>query len=232
VAGYREFQTGEVLTAANVNTFLMEQAVLTFPDAAARTAALADVLREGILTYNEDTAQLEVYDGTAFVVAAPAPPAGIGSNVVQTVKTDTFSTTSGTFTTVTGLTATITPSSASSKVLVVAYVNGSTSSSTNDNLFLRLSGGGSDAFVGDAEGSTTRAAGWVRQSASDFFIADNSVSWTVSYLSSPSTTSPVTYEVEAAATQGTGFINRNGSASTDNKRGRLASSITVIEVAV
>ena len=67
MAGYREFQTGEVLTAANVNSFLMNQAVMVFADDAARTTALAGVLAEGMLTYNLDTQALEVYDGTEFV---------------------------------------------------------------------------------------------------------------------------------------------------------------------
>ena len=64
MAGYREFQTGEVLTAANVNNFLMNQAVMVFADDAARDTALAGVLAEGMLTYNLDTKALEVYDGT------------------------------------------------------------------------------------------------------------------------------------------------------------------------
>jgi hypothetical protein len=66
VAGYREFQTGEVLTAANVNDFLMNQAVMVFADDAARTTALGAVITEGMLTYNLDTKALEVYDGTAW----------------------------------------------------------------------------------------------------------------------------------------------------------------------
>ena len=64
MAGYREFQTGEVLTAANVNGFLMNQAVMVFADDAARDTALAGVITEGMLTYNLDTKALEVYDGT------------------------------------------------------------------------------------------------------------------------------------------------------------------------
>ena len=64
MAGYREFQTGEVLTAANVNSFLMEQATMTFADAAARDAALAEVLRAGLNVYLEDTDRLQYYDGT------------------------------------------------------------------------------------------------------------------------------------------------------------------------
>jgi hypothetical protein len=66
VAGYREFQTGEVLTAANVNNFLMNQAVMVFADDTARTTALGAVITEGMLTYNLDTKALEVYDGTAW----------------------------------------------------------------------------------------------------------------------------------------------------------------------
>ena len=66
MAGYREFQTGEVLTAANVNDFLMLQATMVFVDDAARTTALSGVLAEGMLTYNLDTKALEVYDGTAW----------------------------------------------------------------------------------------------------------------------------------------------------------------------
>ena len=40
MAGFREFVTGEVLTAANVDDFLAKQAVMKFADAAARDAAL------------------------------------------------------------------------------------------------------------------------------------------------------------------------------------------------
>jgi hypothetical protein len=72
VAGYREFQTGEVLTAANVNGFLMNQAVMVFADSTARTTALSGVLTEGMLTYNKDTQALEVYDGTSFVAVGGA----------------------------------------------------------------------------------------------------------------------------------------------------------------
>ena len=72
MAGYREFQTGEVLTAANVNGFLMNQAVMVFADDAARTTALSGVLAEGMLTYNLDTQALEVYDGTSFVAVGGA----------------------------------------------------------------------------------------------------------------------------------------------------------------
>jgi hypothetical protein len=232
VAGYREFQTGEVLTAANVNDFLMEQSVMTFADATARAAALSGVLREGILTYNEDTAQLEVYDGSAFVVAAPAPPAGIGSNVVQTVKTDTFTTSSTSTTDVTGLTATITPSSTSSKVLVIADVAVVHSNGTSQvgQLFV-TDGSDVSLAVPDSPGSRLPSVSQGYNSSGSTGFGD--MSRTVfHFLASPNTTSPVTYKVRARF-DGSGLvlINRNISDTDNAFNGRSVSTITLIEVA-
>jgi len=71
-AGYKLFQTGDVLTAAQVNTYLNEQTVMVFASAAARTSALTSVLAEGMVSYLQDTNAVEVYDGSAWV--------GIGSS--------------------------------------------------------------------------------------------------------------------------------------------------------
>ncbi len=66
-AGYKLFNTGDVLTAAQVNTYLMEQTVMVFADAAARTTALTGVVSEGMISYLKDTNAVEVYNGTAWV---------------------------------------------------------------------------------------------------------------------------------------------------------------------
>lgn len=66
-AGYKLFNTGDVLTAAQVNTYLQEQAVMRFANAAARTTALSSVLAEGMVSYLQDTDAVEVYNGTAWV---------------------------------------------------------------------------------------------------------------------------------------------------------------------
>lgn len=66
-AGYKLFNTGDVLTAAQVNTYLQEQAVMRFANAAARTTALASVLAEGMVSYLQDTNAVEVYDGSNWV---------------------------------------------------------------------------------------------------------------------------------------------------------------------
>jgi hypothetical protein len=66
-AGYKLFQTGDVLTAAQVNTYLNEQTVMVFASAAARTSALTSVLAEGMVSYLQDTNAVEVYDGSNWV---------------------------------------------------------------------------------------------------------------------------------------------------------------------
>ena len=224
MAGYLEFQTGQVLTAAQVNTLLMEQSTMTFADAAARDAALAGVLREGLLTYNLDTNRLEVYDGTDWVEPAPEPPAGIGSNVVQAVKKNQQSTTSDTFQDVIGLSVTITPSSVGSKILLMATVNTSTGPNTaTESCEVRFTGGNSNDYNStdswSVVGGTSTTIGFFPANG---FGAHTSVGI---YLDAPAVTSPVTYKVQfRRAANGTAFINR--------ARGKsVSSSLTVIEVA-
>ena len=65
-AGYKLFNTGDVLTAAQVNTYLQEQTVMVFASSAARTSALSGVLAEGMMSYLQDTNAVEVYNGTSW----------------------------------------------------------------------------------------------------------------------------------------------------------------------
>ena len=80
-AGYKLFNTGDVLTAAQVNTYLMEQSVMVFADAAARTTALSGVVAEGMLSYLKDTNAVEVYNGSAWV--ASDDPNAIQNTIVD-----------------------------------------------------------------------------------------------------------------------------------------------------
>ena len=66
-AGYKLFNTGDVLTAAQVNTYLNEQTVMVFADSAARTSALSGVLAEGMMSYLQDTNAVEVFDSSSWV---------------------------------------------------------------------------------------------------------------------------------------------------------------------
>ena len=70
-AGAKLFVSGDVLTAAQVNTYLMDQAVMRFANEAARTAAFGGagepVLASGMMSFLVDTASVQVYNGTAWV---------------------------------------------------------------------------------------------------------------------------------------------------------------------
>ena len=155
--------------------------------------------------------------------------AGIGSNVVQAVKTDEFTTSSSTYVDVTGLSVTITPSSDTSKVLLLAHVNGS---STAAGAFaFRFTGGNSTAYVGDSEGARTRAFSGIRSNSTNFTVARVTFPVTAVYLDSPVSAAPVTYKVQMLAAAGTVHVNRVDENVNEAAIMRTASSLTVVEVA-
>ena len=63
--GYKVFTAGEVLTAANVNSYLMEQSVMVFAGSAARSSAIGTA-SEGMVSYLTDSNALQYYDGAAW----------------------------------------------------------------------------------------------------------------------------------------------------------------------
>lgn len=66
------FTAGSVLTASDVNTFLMNQSVMTFAGTAARGSAIGTAT-EGMLTYLEDTNIYQYWSGSAWVSLVPTP---------------------------------------------------------------------------------------------------------------------------------------------------------------
>lgn len=65
-AGFKDFQAGEVLTAVDVDTYLMQQTVMVFAGTAARATALGTFASEGMVTFLKDTDDLEYYTGTSW----------------------------------------------------------------------------------------------------------------------------------------------------------------------
>ena len=98
-AGVRVFQPGEVLSAATVNTYLMDQAVCRFATAVARDAAFGaagnaenlPVLSEGRVCYLDSTNVLQYYSGGSWVsISAEAVSGAIvakGDVIVGTAAT-------------------------------------------------------------------------------------------------------------------------------------------------
>jgi hypothetical protein len=73
--GFKNFTSGEVLTAADVNAYLNSQTVMVFASAAARTSAITSP-QEGMFSFLKDTNTTQYYTGSAWVdlVAAGGAP--------------------------------------------------------------------------------------------------------------------------------------------------------------
>jgi hypothetical protein len=64
-AGFKTFSAGEVLLATEVNTYLMQQAVMVFGSSAVRATAIPTP-SEGMLAYLSDTNNVEKYTGASW----------------------------------------------------------------------------------------------------------------------------------------------------------------------
>jgi hypothetical protein len=71
-AGFKTFAVGEVLTANNVNTYLMQQSVMVFANSSARSTAISSP-SEGMVTYLTGSNSLWYYSGTAWVEIVTDP---------------------------------------------------------------------------------------------------------------------------------------------------------------
>jgi len=91
--GFKEFTTGDVLTAADANGYLASQVVMVFASAAARTSAIGSP-QEGMISYLKDTNSTEYYSGSAWVAigSAVAGPAfqGYRATTNQSITANTF----------------------------------------------------------------------------------------------------------------------------------------------
>lgn len=146
--------------------------------------------------------------------------------VVSTLKTDTFTTTSTTFTDITGLSVSITPTLSTSKVLVTFTVQAANTASKTG--YMQLMRDSTAIAIGDAAGSRSRSTVLVR-------TAEDNIANTVSimFLDSPATTSATTYKLQGRTESGaTLFINRDNGYGNTAAYSTEASTITVMEVIV
>jgi hypothetical protein len=146
-------------------------------------------------------------------------------------KTDTFSTASPAETAFvdTGLSVTITPTSATSKILILW--NMMIGSSGDNVTYMKLQRGTTDILLGDASSTRIRMSqGQGGSYASHPWKIDCASG---QYLDSPNTTSATTYKwVWASNGAATSFLNRSGRdhTSTNDEDGRTVSSITALEI--
>ena len=130
--------------------------------------------------------------------------------VVQTTLTTLLSTTSASFVEASGFNVAITPSSTSSKILVMVTTNTHNTATNAGKTYVTLARGS----------SVLQANGFAFHSTNSGDDTFSSIS-AFNYLDSPSTTSATTYKVYFSGEVGTGSVNYNNSVGT----------ITAMEVA-
>jgi hypothetical protein len=227
--GRKVFAPGEVLTATNVQNYLMDQAVQVYASEAARGSAIGSATTEGMVSWLSDVNEMQVATGTASWVDVYPPvvtrsllPAGSILQVVSTTVTTAASTAPSAFAwaDVSGLSLSITPTKTSSKIFVTYNLP---------------AGASIQCFVGSRIVRNSTAVG-VNTSSSTMlassivFITDNGRLETLSgsFLDSPSTTSATTYKMQYAQnTTATIYLNRRGSATDLGG----AATITAFEIA-
>jgi hypothetical protein len=171
-------------------------------------------------------------DIASGAITAAKLASGVGGKVlqvVQTVKTSFFSSSSSSFVDVTGASVSITPSSVSNKVLIL--INGEYGSDNNDGFgYLKVLRNSTDLSVGDSRGSSNRVT--MSAALRNGGGASNNVSrsFNCTILDSPNTTSSTTYKIQLKSTYGTTCIG-GSSDSSDGNRGSVPTFLTVLEIA-
>ena len=155
--------------------------------------------------------------------------------VVEAVKTDTATQSSSIYAAISGLQPSITPTSSTSKILVMINLKIGVSHNYADfNLKLYRSVGGTETEIFSGDTASNRTTGFFGQQDT---MGDVGVYVHVpvgsQYLDSPSTTSAVTYLVKWRVQRSSTYIycNRCGEDGDSVGNHRVSSSITLMEIA-
>lgn len=162
------------------------------------------------------------------ILTTTSPKAGNVIQVVSTTKTDKFTTTSSSAVDITGLSVTITPTSVSSKILIVTNINYGGDTNLYGAFFVLRNS--TNVVVGTyPTGNQTAATFGVGQTYDIYKIACASNT----YLDSPNTTSATTYKVQAATKDASTTFTINAPFNTNNGAYIIGgtSTITVMEIA-
>jgi hypothetical protein len=188
------------------------------------------------MIYETDTDKVLVYSGSAWIEITDITNAA--SNIMQrNVQSTTLASTltlssaaADTYYDATGLSVNITPTSSSSKILVMVDLSASMAGGADARAFFRLVRDSTAVGGGTASGNRPSASKGFYEGNS--VTVENSISWT--YLDSPNTTSSVTYKIQYAksSTALVMYLNRTGGDPDLASQPRTSSTITVMEIPV
>ena len=159
--------------------------------------------------------------GLAAVGGLSSPQTGSVLQVVSTNKTDSFSSSSTSLVDITGLSASITPTSATSKILVFGTIM--TNTFTDSILTFQLVRGSTNISIGTNNYTFVGTIANYFQANNNDLLMPNAFH----FLDSPSTTSSTTYKVQMKINQvRTFYVNNRPSGDAS-----YTSTITVMEIA-
>ena len=243
-----EAATGSTITIPSGQTLDISATTLTLPSTVVTTTGTQTLTNKtigvsqlsgtlpvanggtGLTTLGTAEQVLRVNSGATALEFGTAP-SGKVLQVIQVTKTDTQSFTGSgsdspeTFNDITDLSASITPSSASNKILILANVNGS----GDNNCFLSVFRGATNLAVPSSPSSRTPGF------AGDFNVSTvtaKSETFSIIYLDSPSTTSSTTYKLGMTIwSTAVVYINRAKDDTDAGWQMRAVSSLILMEIA-
>jgi hypothetical protein len=170
------------------------------------------------------TTVLDLPAVSGTILTTTSPKAGNVLQVVSTTLKSNVSTTSTSPTNLTGMSVSITPTSASNKILIQAALN--VSIGGQKRIYFQITGGNAASYIGDAGTGVECAAAFCSRVNEDYIMGTTPLL----YLDSPATTSAVTYQIQWwIETGSTAYLNRP--VNLDANGANQASTITVMEIA-
>ena len=185
--------------------------------------ALTSVANDDLILLSDTSASGALKKMTVANLVANAG-GGKVLQVVQTSKTDTFTTTSTSYTDITGMSVAITPSATSSKILVLVDLKFCITGQLGMLTILR---GSTQIYLGDAGSSRPRVTQAIYSPDPNAHFSSSSC-----FLDTPNTTDATTYKLQVKTMNSSYLlaVNRGQNDDDQTDRGRSASSITVIEI--
>lgn len=176
----------------------------------------------GSMNFNATGYQINNFNGRPMLLQT----GGI-LQIIQTSYTTPWASSSTGSWIATPLSAGITPTSASSKILVtIQLATGQSTSGWSTNWGVQRNG---TQIGGGVSTSGAPAGVWI---ATDAYSSDNEIyGLSQSYLDTPGTSSALTYLVTYYGEGNTGYLNRNGSQGSGVNQASGVSTITLMEIA-
>ena len=233
-----EAATGSTITIPSGQTLDLSSGTITLPNSSVNlTTKVTGTLPvanggTGLTTLGSASQVLRVNSGATGLEFATAP-SGKVLQVVHTKKTTVFTTSSSSYVDVTGLTATITPSSTSSKILVMCNTNLNSEDNSGGLIYFKIirGVGGSFQDIGESTDARTGEHAHVHRECAESATHVSSTRHNLLFLESPNTTSAVTFKAQAKTNgSNTLVIGASGRSDTNSQDAKYAVDIILMEI--